>query len=388
MDYKGKVTGSQGKNCVEYHLTSTTQCDGKNDLTVLYRDTSRNIIIFHHNDNDGRLAAFTIAHWIDTTKNPDNIYNIIYVECNHTSGRRWVDFIDHIANDSIIIGVDLALAKSDLSPTVINKLNKTCLIWSDHHIDTMKSINAVNAGEIDEAKFPIYFREDMCGAALAYLITEIKSFATINSIFDSTNIKSYLDYDTKIDELPNIYRLVDIRDRFLMDSKFWDVATGLHIVSTKYNTIPTIDPINNFWRDCCFTSASYDKYISEGMSLKEYRDSLYAITYRATAIKVTEVEFCDGNTYDFIAINGVGGSELFGGEDLKDDYDFCMIWHYTGKEYKYSIFTNKEYSKRGAKMDLQHLAELIGGGGHLHAAGFTSAINLLDLSFMINKIKL
>lgn len=347
-------------------------------MRILYND--ENIIIFHHNDNDGRLAAFTIAKWVERLIVESQIQaNIIYVECSHISGRCWKDFFQYIPlrKQNSIFAVDLSLSKSDVTGDVIQGLNMMCKIWSDHHLDTQETKQAVESGEIPyNVDFHIYHRNDMCGAEIAYFITQSFSLDLKN---EDRSIKLRAGF-ISLQDMPEVHRLVGIRDRFIMDSPDWGTATGLYIASSTYSTIPSLNSENNLWYICTYNDEEFNKIVEKGISLKNYRDSMYNIFFKATGVKVTGAAI-DGDIYDFIAVNAVGGSELFGGEDLKPDYDFCMVYYYTGKQYKYSIFTNKDTSKRGTFINLQKIAASFGGGGHLHAAGFVLPINLIDTTF-------
>lgn len=347
-------------------------------MDILNND--ENIIIFHHNDNDGRLAAFTIAKWAEgLIQEIQKPVNIIYVECNHIAERRWKDFFKYIPlrKENSIFVVDLSLNKADITEDVVPGLNMMCRIWSDHHLDTQETKEAIESGEIPyDLSFHIYHRNDMCGAAIAYIITKSFEFDLAS---ENKTVKQFAGFVTTQD-MPEVYHLVDIRDRFIKSSPDWEVATGLYIVTSMYNVIPSLFPENNLWYTCCYDNEEFNMIIKEGINLKNYRDSLYNIYFKATGVKVTGANI-NGDEYDFIAVNAVGGSEIFGGEDLKPDYDFCMVYYYTGKQYKYSIFTNKDTSKRGVPINLQKIAASFGGGGHLHAAGFTLQENLIDTTF-------
>ena len=77
---------------------------------------------------------------------------------------------------------------------------------------------------------------------------------------------------------------------------------------------------------------------------------------------------------DILCVNGRGNSFVFG--DKFDQYPFCLLYHYDGDEWKYSIYCHKKYLKQG--YDASIIAKDYGGGGHAGASGFSTK-NLLEL---------
>ena len=77
---------------------------------------------------------------------------------------------------------------------------------------------------------------------------------------------------------------------------------------------------------------------------------------------------------DILCVNGRGNSFVFG--DKFDKYPFCLLYHYDGDEWKYSIYCHKKYLEQG--YDASIIAKDYGGGGHAGASGFSTK-NLLEL---------
>lgn len=77
---------------------------------------------------------------------------------------------------------------------------------------------------------------------------------------------------------------------------------------------------------------------------------------------------------DVLCVNGRGNSFVFG--DKFDKYPFCLLYHYDGDTWKYSIYCHKKYLEQG--YDASIIAKDYGGGGHAGASGFSTK-NLLEL---------
>ena len=77
---------------------------------------------------------------------------------------------------------------------------------------------------------------------------------------------------------------------------------------------------------------------------------------------------------DVLCVNGRGNSFVFG--DKFDQYPFCLLYHYDGDTWKYSIYCHKKYLEQG--YDASIIAKDYGGGGHAGASGFSTK-NLLEL---------
>lgn len=77
---------------------------------------------------------------------------------------------------------------------------------------------------------------------------------------------------------------------------------------------------------------------------------------------------------DILCVNGRGNSFVFG--DKFDKYPFCLLYHYDGDVWKYSIYCHKKYLEQG--YDASIIAKDYGGGGHAGASGFSTK-NLLEL---------
>ena len=77
---------------------------------------------------------------------------------------------------------------------------------------------------------------------------------------------------------------------------------------------------------------------------------------------------------DILCVNGRGNSFVFG--DKFDKYPFCLLYHYDGDTWKYSIYCHKKYLEQG--YDASIIAKDYGGGGHAGASGFSTK-NLLEV---------
>lgn len=78
---------------------------------------------------------------------------------------------------------------------------------------------------------------------------------------------------------------------------------------------------------------------------------------------------------DVLCCNSRGNSFVF--DKKYTDYTFCMLYHYDGKEWKYSIYCPPKYLEQG--FDASIIAKDFGGGGHAGASGFSTTELIKEL---------
>lgn len=110
------------------------------------------------------------------------------------------------------------------------------------------------------------------------------------------------------------------------------------------------------------------KIMMSGEQILKYQEAQYQ---RACAIAF-EDKLCD---YRALCMN-IGGANFTAFKSVWDGkkHDIAVTFHYTGTNWKYSLFTDKP------EIDVSEIAKRFGGGGHKGAAGFTS-----EREIMINK---
>jgi oligoribonuclease NrnB/cAMP/cGMP phosphodiesterase (DHH superfamily) len=99
--------------------------------------------------------------------------------------------------------------------------------------------------------------------------------------------------------------------------------------------------------------------INAGYSIVTYKEAQYESIRKSAFVVDTEFGRC-------VCINtDAGSSKVFG--DLLKQYDFGCMFRYNGK-----IWINQLRSDETSDINVAEIAAKFGGGGHAHAAGFTS----------------
>ncbi len=117
----------------------------------------------------------------------------------------------------------------------------------------------------------------------------------------------------------------------------------------------------------------YVDILNIGRTIKRYADQENdKISNNYTFVKKFYYDRKHGMV-DVLCCNNRGNSFVFG--DKIEEYPFCLLYHYDGTEWKYSIYSHKKYIEQG--YDASVIARHYGGGGHAGASGFSS-IKLID----------
>lgn len=105
--------------------------------------------------------------------------------------------------------------------------------------------------------------------------------------------------------------------------------------------------------------------IYKGESYLEYRD-MWARKFRASYGYSKFITFGDRTYSVYLMNSGNMNSDFYGPEIF--NYDICMNYCYSGKDVKFSLYSQTPGVDCGA------IARLFGGGGHPGAAGFSTSL--------------
>lgn len=329
-----------------------------------FTDIPNNRICYHHNDMDGRGAAYCLLRYL--IREP-NVSSKIFHEMDYT---KKLD-AENCENKYVYI-LDLAFSKD-----TINQILDVCkvakrVIWIDHHQTSLDVVNA-NKEEFDKIEKLNYFLSNKAsGALLTYLY--IKADLNLRN-----NIRE-IDFDVELDDnnmatMPNnIYdnkifvhnylKYIDDYDRWV---KKYNPETDLFINGTKIcNTKLHKDNnrVNPFWSKFTNNNSTYtEELIKAGKIITEFLNIKYESELKADSYEST----VDG--IKFLCMNGHGNSFVFG--DRIHDYDAVVLYKFSGRndKYNYSIYSD---ANRPTRLNCQKFAEKYGGGGHVGAAGFST----------------
>jgi len=278
---------------------------------------TKTIHIWHHNDNDGRCAAY-IARMAMEQKH--QIQSITFYEMDYTK----TPSFDAVSSEDICIIVDFSFTKPMMKALIELGVH---VIWIDHHktaIEALKDVRCQDGTEISGLR-----RTTDSATLLAweYFCTETCPPYAVVLVDDHDAWK---------------HRRTESMD-FLMGSQLFDRS-------------PAIDHKSNFWKatiiDGAWKAVAYQGKIINLHQKKQNESKLKAIGW---------VGMLRGFDRFVLCLNGVRGSQSF--ESCPHPFDVLCAY-----EHKGNMFTVSLYSDRG--VDVSELAKQFGGGGHAGAAGF------------------
>jgi uncharacterized protein len=277
------------------------------------------MIIFHHNDADGRCSAAIVELWLNNEKQQNNTQalkeRLEFVEMDYNK----IVPIDKIQRDDTVVIVDFSFKPEDMKMAQLATDIGT--IWCDHHI-TAKDYGYNVAGVRD------FTNKGMAGCE-----------CTWKFFFPNKTI-------------PNWVRILGDYDAWRMQEKdlclpFYE---GLKLENQRPNT-------NNVWHQLLNdeTQMVYNEILHNGKTAIKYRDNYCEEIKQAFGYET----IIDGhkayamNLYRF-------GSKAFGNMLLQ--YPICILYIYDGNKFTVSLYSEI--------VDVSIIAKKLGGGGHKGAAGF------------------
>lgn len=273
------------------------------------------MIVFHHNDADGKCAAAVINRYYK----------------NQLDERLWfceTDYKDEVSFHEVDKGESVFIVDFSFRPEVMNQLLKITpnVHWCDHH-KTAEKYEEEYAQHI--VGYRDYNNKGLCGAE-----------CTWKYLFPK-------------DPMP--HGLV-----MLGDYDSWRMAYAPNTLAFYEGLkIRDLDPVTGIWNELLDTSISAictKMIISDGDVCIRYRDQ-YCKMIRQDFGYSTEIEGFRAyamNTQRF-------GSQGFG--NLFDAFQVCIAYIHDGHHFNVSLYSKNE--------DVSVIAKKYGGGGHRGAAGFS-----------------
>lgn len=338
------------------------------------------MICYHHNDMDGKAAGFCVH-----TFKPNSIEDSpeSYVMCGYED-----KFDKHTDKDDVFI-VDLSISDSTYPMLIETCRTARSVTWIDHHATSIDIVKK-HKKELQSIKNLTYFvSKAACGAALTYVFlslnkkklmeirqteedeeysisTEYKAGGNIITTITKTNTKNPTDtlWYTFEKTLPTWLYYIDDYDTWKKQSKSTEMfILGTDQVNTSvvvFNKKLETKVFNKFWFELDSNVNSAIRYISDGKIISRYIHSRYKKEMR----KTFEWKYNDSL---FVCKNSTGNSWNFG--SLIDRYDAAILFNYDGNigKWLYSV-----YSSDNSNFNCKEFASKFGGGGHDHAAGFST----------------
>lgn len=322
--------------------------------------------IIHHNDDDGRCAAAIIYNEICMMSGID-MKKENFFEYTHGGPIPDIDVTKLTDNDVVYI-VDLAL--DDVIYGIIKKIRKSNSNIKIVHIDHHKTTCSYLIEREDDVMNTVhrFYRMGLSASMLCWVYCSMMeeerehNIQGAPDIFDFTEGYSHVGFNIgKSNErdirIPMIVRFVndwDVWNHEIPGSKAFHFGFG--IVNDKH-------PMNKLWSDLLYAYNDHslvEKYIIPGEAIVQYQTAEYehmlkhAFEYTLDGVKM-------------LCLNASGSSLVFG--DKIKDYPAVCLFQYHGDKglWHYSLYSSDE------GVDVSDICKKLGGGGHAHAAGFTSA---------------
>lgn len=333
-------------------------------------------IILHHNDDDGRCSAAVIYN--ECVRGRYMMDPAQCVEWVHGMPAPRLDVSELHSDDTVYI-VDLALDDDILSciADVLQHRKDLKIVHIDHHITSVNryaKMKAIRSNDLNDPSnlylkyvknlFMVgYSATLLCWAYAAFDENEREDLANVK--FDFADQVSHV----LIDGLPNSNRYREVRIpmvlRYIDDYDVWRRALDPNTEYFHYAFFGVSgkdDVMGDLWSGLIYNQdlRVVETFLQAGEAITRYMKA-----NSKSMMRNAFVSSIDG--IEVLCLNGYGNSSVFG-EEIKN-YPACCIFHYDGQHHnwKYSMYSDNEKG-----IDVAQICESHGGGGHVHAAGFSA----------------
>ena len=356
--------------------------------------------IVHHNDDDGRCAAFIVRQFVLPLA---KFTPADFIEYNN-SGNLADKTPDIKGGDSVYI-VDISLSDS-VAEFINNVIDKGgYVIHIDHHASGIDYYN--NHKEIFESygkQYKHFFKVGISGTMLTWIYAEVfdeddleypmdvkfdfddddrrRKCCKINDKGEPIGVDGNVIGDERlIMSIPDVVRFIDDYDIFkhkIPESKYF--FYGFKLVENKH-------PLNHIWMELFDQGSSREQneliqnLIDKGDIIMQYRKAVDATVLKSGFM-------IDINGHEVCCLNLPEGNSMA----FQEMYDYCDAvckYHFDGVKYWYTFYSNDDGANVLELIDYikNKYGEEYGfitGGGHKHAGGCTMYKNVLP-AIGINK---
>lgn len=351
--------------------------------------------VFHHNDDDGRCAAFLVKQYLINPMEQLTPENFIEYNYQGNLDKRYPDFQE---GDTVYI-VDLSLdpATLDLIRTCVD--NRVNVLHIDHHHTGIETYNTYKS-ELDSYKYyRCFMKEGISGTMLTWIYANVLNYEDqlepMNAKFDFDDdalrntccrindagqpISKYdklIVSDKSIERIPDVVRMIDDNDIWkheIPDTKFF--TAGFQLIKDKH-------PLNHIWVELLDEGDVHQKndvlstMLTNGVTVVNYRNSIDSRNLNNGFFGIV-----NGTQVAFLNCME-GNSSIF--QEIYDHCDAVCKFSFDGVKYTYTF-----YSKENGGADVSELIKwlekrfetscgFISGGGHVHAAGCQFKRNIID----------
>ena len=287
---------------------------------------------FHHNDNDGRCAAYWVGKYFQG-KDP-----VEYIEMNYDR---------EFPVDDIKEGENVWIVDFSLEPDMMKKLLKKTkdVIWIDHHESAVEKYKDFPE-QIGGLRYI-----GRSGALLTWYYTQQSDLLDVPA-----DDELEADLAAVYDNCPYATRLVDDYDVFILEM--------VNTMPFQYGTQALdVSPQGNFWEQVHANEDFLDHVIDGGKTIKVYADKMNTEWRESCGYEST----MNGKKC-FVMNTPAMGSMSFG--PALDEYPFVAKVTWNGEYWLVSLYSNKENGEDVSKIAQKQMYKGKSGGGHVNAAGF------------------
>lgn len=362
----------------------------------LWNHPDLKLLILTHTDADGHGSGALLYKANKTDHLRTHLYNVDY-------SFDFSSIEDKIKDADLIFITDLSLGQEQIS--YIEEHAGRKVIWIDHH-ESSKSIKIKDPNKM----YSFIHAEIGVSATLMVWIflvftTTIQEWLFGGELDKGGGIPEITADDVKIEDIkrydvlynylpvrgysitiqvPDIIRLISLYDTFddSMDIRltygisYYDFNINSDAGKAFWNNMLG-DIRHNMYEKCTGDNWKLKELLDKGGIIKQYVDNDYA-RIRKKQLYTFEVELrikhgtsIKSETHTVAAMNVNGFSMAFGG--VIEDVDACIRYFQKADgTYEYGIYSSKI---RPTAINCMQFASAFGGGGHLHAAGWTSKTN-------------
>jgi len=278
------------------------------------------IRIWHHNDNDGRLAAFIAARGLLRVYEDADV---LFFEMDYS---KKPDLSKVGASDVCVI-VDFSFDADTMKALLAITENVT---WIDHHATAIEAL------------------KDVTRADGSYIMG-------CRRTEDSATLLAWQYFNSDTVPVPDVVVLVDVYDAWKHKQ-----GNGMAFLyaSAMECTDPSLPDHLNLWAGAIDRpSTVLGRVILNGHAIQRYAESSLADRLK----RYSWIGRMEGYDADILCLSGVRGSKSF--ESAEDRTAVLCAYEHAGDKFTVSL-----YSDQG--VDVSVLCKLHGGGGHKGAAGF------------------
>lgn len=287
------------------------------------------MVVFHHNDNDGRCAAAIVRRWVRGGGAPKS-ERLLFVEM----GYNYPVSFDMVQAGEVVYVLDFHFKPEDMK---LLRAKAKEVVWCDHH---------ASCKDFDYAKESLPGKRDfsdkgLSGCELTWqhlYITELPLFVKVLGDYDAWRLQLKPDCFEFYEGLK--------LENAAPDSPVWSRLFG--DIDAYGREILVLDPRA--------TLDEYDRIRGNGRMALLYRNA-----YCADMCKVYGYEAKIDGILTFVCNIYRFGSQGFGVRF--SEYPICAAYVHDGAKFIVSLYSEV--------MDVSVIAAKFGGGGHKGAAGFT-----------------